>query len=44
MGFDYEFNLAPGKKYTNAALLFEVQGNIIDQDTKKNIFASSRNH
>ncbi|MCO8309452.1 HD domain-containing protein [Pseudomonas mandelii] len=35
--FDYEFNLAYGKKYTDANPLFEVLRSIIDQDTKENI-------
>ncbi|MDD1131181.1 hypothetical protein PSFL_15730 [Pseudomonas sp. DD1] len=43
-GFDYEFNLAYGKKYTDAAPLFEVLRTIIDQDTKEHILANSKNH
>ena len=43
-GFDYEFNLAYGKKYTDAAPLFEVLRTIIDQETKEHILANSKNH
>lgn len=43
-GFDYEFNLAYGKKYTDAAPLFEALRTIIDQDTKEHILANSKNH
>ena len=43
-GFDYEFNLAYGKKYTDAAPLFAALRTIIDQDTKEHILANSKNH
>ncbi len=36
-GFDYAFNLAYGRKYTDAAPLFEVLRSIIDKDTRENI-------
>jgi putative hydrolases of HD superfamily len=40
--FDYEFNLAYGKKYTDAAPLFETLRNIIDQETKENMLANPK--
>ncbi|MFJ2478822.1 HD domain-containing protein [Pseudomonas sp. NPDC087598] len=40
--FDYEFNLAYGKKYTDAAPLFEALRNIIDQDTRENMLAKPK--
>ncbi|TFF14304.1 HD domain-containing protein [Pseudomonas sp. BCA14] len=40
--FDYEFNLAYGKKYTDAAPLFETLRNIIDQETKENMRAKPK--
>lgn len=36
-GFDYGFNLAYGKKYTNSDPLFELIRNFIDQDTREKI-------
>jgi len=40
--FDYEFNLGYGKKYTDAAPLFETLRNIIDQETKENMLANPK--
>lgn len=40
--FDYEFNLAYGKKYTDASPLFEALRTIIDQDTKANMLANPK--
>jgi putative hydrolase of HD superfamily len=34
-GFDYQFNLAYGKKYTDADPLFESLRSILDEDTKE---------
>ena len=41
-GFDYEFNLAYGKKYTDADPLFEALRTFIDRDTQENILANPR--
>jgi len=40
--FDYEFNLGYGKKYTDAAPLFETLRNIIDQETKENMLENPK--
>ncbi|MBV4484586.1 HD domain-containing protein [Pseudomonas sp. SWRI153] len=40
--FDYEFNLAYGKKYTDAAPLFEALRDIIDHDTKQHMLANPK--
>lgn len=40
--FDYEFNLAYGKKYTDAAPLFEALRNIIDEETKANMLLNPK--
>ena len=36
-GFNYEFNLAYGKKYTDADPLFEQLRQLIDEDTREKI-------
>ena len=40
--FDYAFNLAYGKKYTDASPLFEALRRIIDQDTQANMLANPK--
>lgn len=42
--FDYEFNLAYGKKYTDADPLFESLRSLIDEDTKERINATLPTH
>jgi putative hydrolase of HD superfamily len=41
-GFDYEFNLAYGKQYTDAVPLFKLLRSIIDGETKENMLANPR--
>ncbi|MFJ5282860.1 HD domain-containing protein [Pseudomonas sp. NPDC088429] len=40
--FDYKFNLAYGKKYTDATPLFETLRNIIDIETKENMLVNPK--
>ncbi|MCS4251282.1 HD domain-containing protein [Pseudomonas sp. BIGb0164] len=41
-GFDYEFNLAYGKRYTDADPLFQLLRSLIDEGTREKIIINSK--